>query len=132
MAYPTSLNTLGDHLRKVRLDRRLSQPQVAKMLKVTTDSITGWELNRYEPQARLASRVIQFLGYKPFPEEGLSLGKKLFFARLLSGMTQKQVASKIDCDESNLRYIELDKRTPGQMTLAKIQKFIASAYSDFG
>lgn len=28
-AYPVNLNTLGDHLRKIRLDRRLSQPDVA-------------------------------------------------------------------------------------------------------
>ncbi len=131
MAYPTTPNTLGDHLRKVRLDRGLSQPQVAKLLKVTTDTITGWELNRYAPQARLAKRVIQFLGYFPFKTEDLSIGSGLHLARLVCGKTQKQVAELIGCDASNLRYIELDKRRPGKQTLAKIQGFIATAIRDF-
>jgi DNA-binding XRE family transcriptional regulator len=60
-AYPTSLNTLGDHLRKVQLDRGLSQPNMAKIFKVTTDTVTGGELNRNKPQARLAKKIIQFL-----------------------------------------------------------------------
>lgn len=124
MAYPTSLNTLGDHLRKVRLDRGLSQPQVAKLLKVTPDTITGWELKRHQPPARLAKGIIHFLGYIPFQVEGLSIGKKLYFARLLSGKTQDQVAAEIGCDGSNLRRIELSQRNPRKEIYYKIQKFI--------
>ncbi len=131
MAYPTSLNTLGDHLRRVRIDRGLSQPQVAKLLNVTTDSVTGWELNRYEPQARLAKRIIKFIGYLPFNTEDLSIGRKLYLARLISGQTQEQVAAEIGCDESNLRYIELDKRKTGKQTMSKIQGFIEAANKKF-
>jgi transcriptional regulator with XRE-family HTH domain len=96
---------------------------VAKLLKVTTDSVTGWELNRYEPQARLAKRIIHFLGYFPFNTEELSIGSKLYYARLISGMTHEQVAKEIGCDESNLRYIELGLRNPGIKTLRKIECF---------
>lgn len=131
-AYPTSLDTLGDHLRKIRLDRGLSQPQVAKVLKVTPDTVTGWELNRHQPPARLAKRIIKFLGYIPFAEDGVSLGKKLHFARQLSGKTQEQVAIRIGCDESNLRQIELDKRKPGKRTLLKIERFIDAAFQTYG
>lgn len=131
-AYPSSLNTLGDHLRKVRLDRGLSQPQVAKLLKVTPDTVTGWELNRHQPPARLAKGIIRFLGYLPFKDEEVSLGKKLHFARLLSGKTQEQVAIRIGCDESNLRQIELDKRKPGKKILLKIERFIDAAFQTYG
>jgi transcriptional regulator with XRE-family HTH domain len=115
--------SLGDHLRAVRLDRGLMQSEVAKILKVTTNTVTGWELNRYEPQARLAKRIINFLGYLPFMTEDLSIGSKLYHARLISGMTQEQVAKEIGCDESNLRYIELGLRNPGLKTLRKIECF---------
>ena len=131
-AYPTNLNTLGDHLRKVRLDRGLSQPQVAKLLKVTTDTVTGWELNRHQPPARLAKGIIKFLGYMPLKDQDVSLGKKLHFARQLSGKTQEQVANRIGCDESNLRQIELDKRKPGKRTLLKIERFIDAAFQTYG
>src|SRR5690606_29370696 len=85
--YPTNLNTLGDHLRKVRLDRGLSQPQVAKTLKVTTDTVTGWELNRHQPPARLAKRIIQFLEYIPSKGGKESLGTRLRLARQILGHT---------------------------------------------
>jgi DNA-binding transcriptional regulator YiaG len=60
-AYPVELNTLGDHLRKVRLDRGLSQPDVARVLKVSTDMVTCWELNRNQPTAKFAKAIIDFL-----------------------------------------------------------------------
>ena len=66
-AYPKQLKTLGDHLRKVCLDRALSQPEVASQLKVTTDTITNWELNRYQPQTRFQDHIFRFLGYRPLP-----------------------------------------------------------------
>lgn len=130
-AFPVILETIGDHLRKKRLDMGLSQPEVAKILKVTPNTITGWELNRHQPPARLAKRIIQFLGYLPFQDEAVSIGKKLYFARLISGKTQEQVAVKIGCDESNLRYIELDKRRPGKRTIVKIQNFIEGVNKRF-
>jgi len=123
-AYPTKLITLGDHLRKVRLDRGLYQLQVAKLFKVTEDSVIGWELNRHQPTARLAKRIIQFLGYCHLKNE--TLGQELYFARLVSGMTQEQVAKLIGCDESNLRQIELNKRNPRKKVLDKIQNFISA------
>lgn len=129
-AYPKRLESLGDHLRAARLNNGLSQPEVAKILKVTPDTVTGWEVNRHQPPARLAKRIIQFLGYIPFKEESLSLGRKLYFARLISGKTQEQVASKIGCDESNLRCIELDKRRPGKRIMLKIQRFIDDTYEN--
>jgi len=63
--YPKELITYGDHLRKKRLDLNLSQPQVAKIINVTTDSITNWELNRSEPQLKYVPKIISFLGYSP-------------------------------------------------------------------
>ena len=127
-AYPTELNTLGDYLRKTRLDRGLSQPEVARLLHVTPDTVTGWELNRHEPPARLAKAIIAFLGF--YPLQGKSLGKELYYARLITGKTLKQVAEMIGCDESNMRRIELDQRKPLPKTLEKIRDFINKALAN--
>jgi transcriptional regulator with XRE-family HTH domain len=88
-AYPAELNTLGDHLRKTRLDRGLSQSAVARILNVTADTVTNWELNRCKPTAKLAKSIIDFLGYFPFEVDNLSLGKQLYYARLITGKTQR-------------------------------------------
>ena len=127
--YPAELKTLGDYFRKTRLDLGLSQTDVAKMLNVTTDTITGWELNRHKPTARFAKSIIAFLGYIPFNIRCLSVGKRLYFARLITGMTQKQVANLIGCDVSNLRRIELEQRKPFAKTHERIQDFINTAFS---
>lgn len=125
-AYPAELKTLGDHLRKVRLNRGLFQSDVAKILNVTTDAVTNWELNRNEPTTRLAKLIIDFLGYFPFPTKDISFGKQLYHARMITGKTQKQVAALIGCDTSNLRLIELDKRKPNTRVCGQIQGFIDS------
>ena len=110
----------------MRLDRGLSQPEVARLLHVTPDTVTGWELNRHEPPARLAKAIIAFLGFCPLQNK--SLGKELKYARLITGKTQRQVAEMIGCDASNLRYIELGKRKPTLKTLEKIRGFINAAW----
>ena len=111
----------------MRLDRGLSQPEVARIFKVTTDSVTGWELNRYEPTSKFAKAIIAFLGYFPFTADTDSLGKRFYFARLITGKTQEQVADLIDCDESNLRLIELGEREPYEGTRGKIEEYIRAA-----
>ena len=63
--YPKELITYGDHLRKKRLDLNLSQPQVAKIINVTTESITNWKLNRNEPNLNHIPKIILFLEYTP-------------------------------------------------------------------
>jgi transcriptional regulator with XRE-family HTH domain len=131
-AYPAELKTLGDHLRKVRLDRELSQVDVARLIQVTVDTVTGWELNRFNPTAKLARRIIQFLDYFPFAHNAQSLGKQLYHARQVNGQTQKQVAKVIGCDASNLRCIELDQRKPQAATCTKIQDYINATSDDCG
>lgn len=86
--------------------------------------VTCWELNRNQPTAKFAKAIIDFLGYVPFSLEGCSIGKQLYYARLLNGKTQEEVAKIIGCDESNLRYIELGKRIPQKKIMSKIQYFI--------
>jgi len=102
----------------------MSQSNVAKILGVTTNTVTNWELRRNEPTAKFAKSIIDFLGYFPFLVDNLSLGEQLHYARLITGKTQREVAKLIDCDASNLRHIELGKRMPLMRVRVKIQDFI--------
>lgn len=63
--YPQELVTLGDYLRKARLDKKMFQSEVAKVLEVDEKTIRCWELNRNTPTAKLATRIISLLGYIP-------------------------------------------------------------------
>lgn len=102
--YPKQLITYGDHLRKKRLDLNLSQPQVAKLLNVTPDSITNWELNRNTPDLIYVPKIISFLGYTPdFNENPI---KKY---RTEKGISQKELAKILNIDPTTLSRIERNK-----------------------
>ena len=60
-AYPKELKTLGDHLRKRRLDLKLLQKEVAQKLGVNQDTICNWENNRTSPTLRFIPKIVEFL-----------------------------------------------------------------------
>lgn len=41
----------------------MSQLQVARAIGVTPDTVTGWELNRNKPTAKIARKTIEFIEY---------------------------------------------------------------------
>jgi len=100
------------------------QAEVAKILKVTTNTVTGWELNWYSPQVRMVKRIIQFLGYFPSIGKPESLGERLRQARQILGHSQEQAARRMRCDESNIRQIELGIRQPRLNISRKIDRYI--------
>ena len=66
--YPTELRTIGDHIRKRRLDLGLRQKDLAELLGVNVNTVTNWELGRSQPVLPAIPRLIQFLGHSPFPK----------------------------------------------------------------
>jgi DNA-binding XRE family transcriptional regulator len=64
-AYHKELKTLGDHIRKRRLDLTLLQKDVAKIIGETEATIYNWENNQSEPSLVFVPRIIEFIGYAP-------------------------------------------------------------------
>ena len=122
--YPKELKTIGDHLRKTRLDRGLSQSEVAQIIGVDTDTITCWELNRNVPTAKYAKRIIGFLGYVPLDWRKAPIHKQLYYARLVSGMTQRDVAERLGLDFTTIQFFEKAKRKPAANTEQHLVTFI--------
>jgi len=60
-AYPKELRTVGDHLRKRRLELGLLQKEVARLLGVHPATINNWENNHREPSLRGRLRLLDFL-----------------------------------------------------------------------
>lgn len=57
--------TIGEHLKKRRLDLGLDQQQVAEQIGVTWMSVSNWERGIYRPSKRAMQSIIAFLGYDP-------------------------------------------------------------------
>ena len=102
LPYPAQLNTLGDHLRKRRLDLGLLQREVAQKLGVTESTIWNWEANRSSPQIRFILKVIAFLGYDPYSTACGSFGERLLAFRRSLGLSQKGLAHRMGVDPGTL------------------------------
>jgi DNA-binding transcriptional regulator YiaG len=63
--YPLEPKTLGEHIRKRRMDLKLFQHQVAEQLGVDKCTIHNWERNFSSPDPRLVPGIIEFLGTVP-------------------------------------------------------------------
>ena len=60
--YPVRPITVGEHIRKKRMDLGLLQREVAEIIGVTESSIWNWE-HGTEPELQYKSSIIIFLGY---------------------------------------------------------------------
>jgi len=65
--YPTAPQTLGEHLRKKRVDMQLSMTQLAETLGpgITNTAIEKWEKNQNRPTDGHRKRIVEFLGFNP-------------------------------------------------------------------
>ena len=74
LGYPQNPVSIGEHIKKKRMDLKLFQSDVAKIFDVSTDCVTYWENNRSTPQIIFYPKIIEFLGYSPldFDETTLS------------------------------------------------------------
>ena len=108
-AYPKTLKTLGDHLRKRRLDLKLFQKDVAKLLSVGEATIYSWERGRTKPQIRYMPKIIQFLGYKSSELKLSDLGDQIKAYRISLFPTwevQKQLNRDREKGTSRLKVAE--------------------------
>jgi transcriptional regulator with XRE-family HTH domain len=120
---PIVPKTLGEHIRKRRLELKLLQREVAQLIGVGVDSVLKWEHNRTKPRLRLLPKVISFLGYNPNLANPESLGGKVLQYRNARGMSQKELAIQIGIDPSTLSRIERGIGRCFESILRKVQSF---------
>ncbi len=119
-AYPKKLVTIGDHLRKWRLDLELLQKNVAVAIGVDTDTITNWEKSRTKPPLRFIPKIIDFIGYwPPAFEQGIRQ------YRYLRGISQKELARGIGVDPTPLSRMERNSGRCLPALLRKVSEFLA-------
>ena len=61
-AYPKEPKTLGERIRKARMDRGLTMKALASILGVATMTVSRWELGKTKPTGPSLERVRKVLG----------------------------------------------------------------------
>ena len=114
---PTSL---GEKIRNKRLELRLLQKDVAKLIGISEDCLTYWENNRSEPSVRYYPRIIAFLGYYPFSKENNLAGLVKSY-RYKYGLTQKKMGKRIGLNGSTICDWETGETKPKGKYLEKLK-----------
>ncbi|MGD0949421.1 MAG: helix-turn-helix transcriptional regulator [Candidatus Binatia bacterium] len=120
-AYPKELKTLGDHLRRKRVELGLLQREVAEKLGVSEASVWQWESNQTKPKPCLLPRIIDFLGYAPWTAPA-AFGEWLRMARRANGFSRKRLAKVLKVDESTVFWWESGTSQP----ITRLRKRIAA------
>ncbi len=89
--------TLGEHFKRYRLQRKLSQIAAARVLEVNPCTILNWEKGHTEPPVEAVPAPLRFLGYDPFPEPR-TLAERLLAMRRAMGWSIRQAARQLGVD----------------------------------
>ncbi len=123
-SYPKQINTIGDHIRKRRLDLGLLQKQIAKIIGVDETTILNWEGQRSTPALFCMPAIFRFLGYDPLPAAETLRGKLTRY-RLTHGITQKALAAKLGIDPCTLARWERGDRKPHGLYLKLVERLLS-------
>ncbi len=119
--YPENPQSIGEHICKARVDRKLLQEDVANILGVDVMTIGNWENGKVQPKSRFLIPVIQFLGYTPkclqdYPQ----LESPVFAYRMKHSYTQEQLARLTGLDKTTIQAVEMGKRPMIDRTRKKL------------
>jgi DNA-binding XRE family transcriptional regulator len=101
-AVPLTLLSLGDHIRKVRIEREMLQKDVACIIGVSVDCLTNWENNRAQPQINYYPAIIAYLGYDPFATPAATFGQKVYQYRRRHGLNIERMGALAGVNASTI------------------------------
>jgi len=101
ISYPARPKSVGDHIRKRRLDLGLKQQDLSRVLRVSAATLANWERGRVIPTTRHFPAIIEFLGYDPNPP-GATFAGRLHTVRRRLGLSQRALAVRLGIDPSTV------------------------------
>ena len=124
--YPASPKTIGEMVRKRRLDLGLRQADVAEIVGCDTMTVVNWEKGHTGlPQINHMAGLVRFLGFDPMPKGG-AMAERLVNYRIARGKTQKAFAGELQVDPSTLSKWERGERQPTGKYLDRVSALCPS------
>jgi transcriptional regulator with XRE-family HTH domain len=121
--------SLGEHLKKRRIELRLMQAEVAKQMGEKSSTYANWENGFYAPSRKKLSKIIKFLGFDPFKSAGDEPPLRLFGDHLKErrfdlGFSQDTAARHFGVHVTTYRDWEHSRRRPYRNTQRQIIAWI--------
>ncbi|MGE4579120.1 MAG: helix-turn-helix domain-containing protein [Desulfuromonadales bacterium] len=119
--------TLGDHLRRRRLELGLYQKDVAIQIGVTASTIWNWENDWSSITLSCMPKVIEFLGYNPIPCPEVLL-ERLAWYKQVKGLTLEQLGAEMERDPEQLADWLAGRHKPSRNNQEKMELFLAGKF----
>ncbi|GAB4180106.1 MAG: hypothetical protein Kow00100_22060 [Geothermobacteraceae bacterium] len=121
--------TLGDHLRRRRLELGLYQKDVAIQIGVTTSTIWNWENGWSTIALGYMPKIINFLGYNPLPHpEGLM--ERLAWYKQFKGLTLEQLGAEMGRDPEQLSDWLSGRHNPCRRNREEVELFLSGCVQE--
>jgi transcriptional regulator with XRE-family HTH domain len=117
--YPATPKSLGEEIRKRRLDLNLRQIDVGKIIGCNEMTVVNWEKGHFVPRVNHVPKVVGFLGFNPI-QKCDTLAQQIVSHRKARGVTQKGFAEELGIDPSTLARWERGKRIPTGIYLRRV------------
>ncbi len=111
--YPEAPTTLAGHLLKRRKELGLLQREVAERLGTNEFTYLSWEKHGRRPTICYWPAIINFLGFDPNGEPK-TFAERVAAHRRRSGLTQRELARRLQVDPSTTWCWERDKHPPAR------------------
>jgi transcriptional regulator with XRE-family HTH domain len=123
--YPKEPKSLGEQIKIKRMDQKMLQKELGKILGVSECTIFNWEKNRNQPSIKYLPKIYEFLGYQPLENtDKQDLLTKLDIIRKRLGLSLEKIANLIGFDPSTLNNWRTKKQKPSPKLLEKIETWL--------
>ena len=125
---------ISDNLKRLRIERGLTQQQVGKQLGTSKQAYSYWESGQHTPRFETIKKLANIFGVttekitedyaQPYNEsETASFTERLKELRKEKGLNQTEIAKELHISQQTYSQWESDKRNPSQKTLEKLANF---------
>jgi len=115
--------TLGEHIKRKRTQKGLTQAQAASLMGVDAFTVLNWEKGKTEPPIQTIPAILQFLGYDPFPKPK-TFSERMFALRRVKGWTIKEAAEQLSVDEGTWSAWERTGKVPWKESRERLEDFL--------
>jgi DNA-binding XRE family transcriptional regulator len=110
----------GDELRSLREDVGASQNDVATQIGISPNSVSDIEAERFEPSTKMAKKINNIDWDLLEHENKCPTGDELRELRKEAGLTQKELADRIGCNQGTISHAERGETQPSKENAIQI------------
>ncbi|BAS68390.1 transcriptional regulator [Bathymodiolus septemdierum thioautotrophic gill symbiont] len=128
---PKELITLGDHIKKKRLENNLFQKDVGIIIGTDNFTIVNWEKNSTKSiPAKYYPKIMEFLNYCPLEKIPTTITEKIKLHRIHRGLNQKKFTQLLKVDPTAVKFWESEERK-SKLFLVSINKRSNSLWHNY-